>query len=83
MRHRLLHCQERTPLYFRTRFGRTTSHELENRLRDSKMKQSLITTYRKSMTPQQGSLTDPNIIQKAVAGNLTPKETVDIIRHST
>jgi hypothetical protein len=47
------------------------------------MKQSLITTYRKSMTPQQGSLTDPNIIQKAVAGNLTPKETVDIIRHST
>jgi len=47
------------------------------------MKQTLIATARKSMTPQQGSLTDPKILRTALTGSSMPKETADIIRHST
>jgi hypothetical protein len=47
------------------------------------MKQTLIPTIRKSTVPQKESLSEPKILPTTKTRSLTPKEPVDIIRHST
>ncbi|CAF2309674.1 unnamed protein product [Rotaria sp. Silwood2] len=37
IRHSIFQCHERTSSYYRTRFARIFSHELQSQLRDSKM----------------------------------------------
>lgn len=83
LRHRLLHCQVRSPHYFRTSFTRGPQQELEDRKRDSKIKQNLIPANRPSTSPLQGSSSDPKQNRTVMTAILIAKEPVDIIRHAT
>jgi hypothetical protein len=78
-----MRCQARTPFYFRTRFTRTTAHELENRLQDPKMKQNLIPVNRKLTDSQKRSSSEPKLPRTVMAAISVPKEPANILPHST
>lgn len=80
---RLLHCQDRIPLCFRTRFNRASSHELEDRRRDSKIKQNLLPVNRKLTDSQRGSVTDQKLPRTGVSGLSAPKDPANSIQRLT
>ncbi|CAF0804345.1 unnamed protein product [Adineta ricciae] len=56
IKHHLLGCQGGTPICCRSEFSRTSSYQLEDRLRDSKMNQNLLAKQRRSSNTRLDSL---------------------------
>ena len=85
MRRRLIHSQERTPVYFQAPFVRVPTQE-PDRLHNRKVNNNLIgTTRRKITTTQPVSLTDPEKLQRSTyTTNLIDKDHLaNQTRHTT
>ncbi len=78
-----MRCQGRTPSYFRSRFSRTPTIELENRLQRRKMKQNLIPLNRQLTDSQKGSSSESKLPRTGMIAISVPKESANILRHST